>query len=191
MSKNSAPKNKYQARAEGILVTLGSIDGKLKELERLASKGLLPLAEIEKQKKFLSAEKKIWEAQKTLNQTVGDALAKGNLREGDEIKGGGIFHFSLAQETQNTAIVIAQTYRALGFECDIVSSKDGKSLKVEIHMPEKFKDRNPLEMSSAEILEAQKNAKKIIPNNRETIEIGSFTEMVLQQRAARSDERRH
>lgn len=175
--ESSKPKNKYRRTAEGIDFTLRNLGTKLAELLKKRSdrqdekdriKGFtaggasadVPDSEDDKELAaeiaMLQAQEESLKTQQELNEIFDDAVEKGQLQGSDDDgKGGGTFKCDSKDEAMALARSIAVRYEALGFKCDITSSKDGKNITVEIQMPKEFEGKNPLTMSADELQQAK------------------------------------
>lgn len=106
-------------------------------------------------------------AQKELNGIFEASKEDGSLKDGKEDeKGGGTFTCDSEEEAQAKIKSIVDAYKKLGFECEVSSSKDGNTTTISVRMPEQFKGKNPLNMSTEELqsartaMEEEKGGKK-------------------------------
>ncbi len=179
----AAPKNKYLSRIEGLLVTIGSLDGKLRELAKrrqnkkeemrgiteggasIASPDADTDKDLNAQIAAISEQRSAIEAQKYLNQIFEEASKNKILEDGqDDQKGGGSFKCNSLEEASAMAHEIASTYEKLGFKCNI--SRDGNVFKVNVEVPKELVGKDPLAMSADELLKARelKDKKLETPN---------------------------
>jgi hypothetical protein len=122
-----------EAQIAMIEAEIGSQQKKLFNLQELEN--------IEKERQFL-------------RDFFAQAKENGILQE-HENDGKGGYRFSCASEAEAEVVAsqLAGKYKQLGFDCDISKSKG--NFTVVVKMPESFKDRDPLNMSPEEIIQAR------------------------------------
>ncbi len=142
------------------------------------------MEDLEAQLEMLQEQEELIEAQQALNEIFDQAFKEGKLQE-DDGKGGSGFRCESEQEATNLAVSIKAQYEALGLKCDIV--RDKESITVVVHLPEKYKGKNPLSMSAEELKEAGKEYKleegKEVPTKSPKPTLGKWTGMVNEKKA--------
>lgn len=168
------PKNKYEAQAKGLEITIASLKAKMAELEKnrkndkedvrgFSDGGSSIKSEDRSDEKYITSEIATTEerllilgAQKDLNE-IFEKAAKERILENDEDdgKGGGSFKYQSREQAARRAQEIIEKYKTLGFSCEVSESKNG-DIEIKVQLPKELEGKkNPLEMSETELQEAK------------------------------------
>jgi len=150
--------NKYERRGDGLRAKIEALRDlmakKHRDNEQENNKGFSKggaqeeVNEKEADAEMAMLEQELSEAQKQqeINNLLLNNECRGDEKEGDVIDAGNDKAMRLAQD-------IAEKYHELGFQCEI--SVEENNVRVAPIMPQNFKGRDPLEMSSKELQQAR------------------------------------